>query len=206
MAAGVALALILAMGVGGPAASDTGTAVSSAIDAGPRLESLRVGVDAGLDDGDGDTVRVRRRAVHLSEAYHTRLAIHKYSSYAMLPTFAYMYAAGQQLMTKGRNAPGWAVHGHGIGAGVVAGLFAVNTYTGALNWWETRDQESGRTWRTAHAALMLLSDVGFTVVGQLATPAQNSVDKRRLHKTLALTSISLASVSYVMMLKPFRRD
>jgi hypothetical protein len=144
--------------------------------------------------------------VRLSEAYHTRLQIHKLTAFAMLPTAAYMYASGQQLLTKGRNAPSWATKGHGVGAGVIAGLFAVNTYTGALNWWETRHQETGRAWRTAHSALMLLSDLGFVVVGQLATPAENSISQRRLHKTLAITSISMASVSYLMMLKPLRRD
>jgi hypothetical protein len=201
-----ATALVLALGMSaGQQAED-----SSAQAGGPRIEAARVGIQSAALDAaptdDADTVRVRRRAVRLSDAYYTRLKIHKYSSYLMLPTFAYMYAAGQQLMVHGRNAPSWAVNGHGIGAGVVAGLFAVNTYTGGMNWWETRNQEAGRTWRTAHAALMLLSDVGFTVVGQLATPAQNSISKRRLHKNLAIASISMASVSYVMMLKPFRRD
>lgn len=205
MVAGAA-ALVLALGMSaGQQADDV-----SARAGGPRIETARIGIQNPVADAgpavDADTVRVRRRAVRLSDAYYTRLKIHRYSSYLMLPTFAYMYAAGQQLMAHGRNAPSWAVNGHGIGAGVVAGLFTVNTYTGAMNWWETRNSDAGRTWRTAHAALMLLSDVGFTVVGQLATPAQNSITKRRLHKNLAITSISMASVSYVMMLKPFRRD
>ena len=205
MVAGAA-ALVLALGM---SVWQQGDGPLARVD-GPRVEAARVGIQSPTVDAgpafDTDTVRVRRRAVRLSDAYYTRLKIHKYSSYLMLPTFAYMYAAGQQLMVHGRNAPGWAVNGHGIGAGVVAGLFTVNTYTGAMNWWETRNQEAGRTWRTAHAALMLLSDVGFTVVGQLATPAQNSISKRRLHKNLAIASISTASVSYLMMLKPFRRD
>jgi len=203
------MALILALGVGGQGASDSG-----ATGTGPRVESARAGVArtvetntvaalALADDAPADTVRVRRRAVRLSEAYYTRAKIHKYSSLLMLPSFAYMYAAGQQLMTKGRNAPGWAVNGHGIGAGVVAGLFTLNTATGALNWYETRHQQAGFAVRTAHAALMLASDAGFTVVGSLATPAENSPSKRRLHKSLAVTSISMATVSYLMMLLPF---
>jgi hypothetical protein len=201
-----AAALVLALGMSVRQQADDTLARTD----GPRIEAARVGIQYPVADTgpafDTDTVRVRRRAVRLSDAYYTRLKIHRYSSYLMLPTFAYMYAAGQQLMVHGRNAPSWAVNGHGIGAGVVAGLFTVNTYTGGMNWWETRNQEAGRTWRTAHAALMLLSDVGFTVVGQLATPAQNSISKRRLHKNLAVVSISMASVSYLMMLKPFRRD
>jgi Na+/H+ antiporter NhaA len=209
MVAGAAMALILALGVGGQGANDP-----AAMGPGPRIDATRVGVARGAetnavampvpaDDGSADTVRVRRRAVRLSEEYYTRAKIHKYSSYLMLPTFAFMYAGGQQLMTKGRNAPSWAVNGHGIAAGVVTGLFAVNTVTGALNWYETRDQSDGFAWRTTHAALMLASDLGFAVVGSLATPAENSASKRRLHKTLAVTSISAASVSYLMMLLPF---
>jgi hypothetical protein len=91
-------------------------------------------------------------------------------------------------------------------AGGVAGLFAVNTLTGSLNWWETRGQTDGRTWRTVHSALMLLADAGFTAAGALADQAEESGDKRRLHRTVAVSSMSVAMVSYVMMLKPLRRD
>ncbi len=201
-----AVALVLALGMSVPQGADDPPAIAG----GPRLEAMRVGVSSAAMDAlpmpDEDTVRVRHRAVRLSDAYYTRLKLHRYSSYLMLPVSAYMYASGQQLMLHGRNAPSWAVNGHGIGAGVVAGLFTLNTYTGAMNWWETRNQEQGLKWRTAHAALMLMSDAGFFVVGQLATPAQTSVSTRRLHKNLAIASISMATVSYVMMLKPFRRD
>ena len=58
-------------------------------------------------------------------------------------------------------------------ATAVAGLFGVNTITGSLNWWETRAQPGGRTWRTAHAALMLLADAGFTATGLLADEAED---------------------------------
>lgn len=206
MLAGVATTLLFTVGLSGSAVRDTLVAPTLATDLSPRAEALRVGADALSPALDGDTVRVRRRAVRLSDAYYTRLKIHKYSSYLMVPTAAFMYASGRQLFEHGRNAPGWATSGHGVAAGVVAGLFAVNTYTGSLNWWETRSQSPGFAWRTVHSALMLLSDVGFFTVGQLATPAENSVSKRRLHKNLAIASISMATVSYVMMLKPIRRD
>jgi hypothetical protein len=205
MIAGAA-ALVLALGMSASQQSDDPSARAG----GPRVEAARIGVQGLVSDAvpavDEDTVRVRRRAVRLSDAYHTRLKIHKYASYAMLPMFAFEYAAGDQLMKKSASAPSWAKDYHGLVAGGLAALFTINTATGALNWWETRHQESGRTWRTAHAALMLLADAGFTVTGQLADQAENSIDKRRLHKTMALTSISIATVSYVMMLKPFRRD
>lgn len=205
MVAGM-LALLIACGAGAQSVGDDPPTKTD----GPRAATVQIGVHVPVTDAspvsDADTVRVRRRAVRLTDAYYTRLKLHKYSSYLMLPTAAYMYASGQQLMQHGRNAPGWAVNGHGIGAGVIAGLFALNTYTGAMNWWETRSQEVGLTWRTLHAGLMLMSDVGFFTVGQLATPAENSIATRRLHRNLAIASISMATTSYVMMLKPFRRD
>jgi hypothetical protein len=197
MFAGAAVSLLLATGIGAP---DSVKADPTAL--GPRLEVARIGVDVAPED----TVRPRRRAVRLSEAYHTRLRIHKLSSYAMLPMFAYEYAAGTQLMQKSAAAPAWARVGHRAVADGLLVLFTVNTYTGARNWWETRSQESGRTWRTAHSALMLLSDLGFSVAGQLSKPAETSIVTRRLHKQIAITSIGVATVSYAMMLKPFRRD
>jgi hypothetical protein len=205
MIAGAAMALILAFGAGAQDGNDGGRS-----SAGPRVESLRVGVSAMPQPTEAvagsDTVRVRRRAVRLSEAYYTRQKVHKIASYAILPMFALEYAAGSQLYSKGSSAPGWAQDYHGVIAGGVAGLFAINTFTGSLNWWETRKQEKGRTWRTVHAALMLAADAGFALTGALAEDAEESGDDRKLHRTVAVTSMSVASISYLMMLKPLRRD
>lgn len=197
MVAAAAVALLLAGVVGDPVADGPGSRGP-----GPRLESARVGIDLAASD----TVKPRRRAVRLSEAYHTRLRIHKVASFTMLPLFAAQYAAGDQLYKKGSAAPDWAQNSHGVLAAGIAGLFAVNTITGGLNWWETRRHDKGRAWRTAHAALMLLADAGFTTTGVLAERAENSGDDRRLHRTVALTSIGVATASYLMMLKPLRRD
>ena len=83
--------------------------------------------------------------------------------------------------------------------------------TGALNWWETRDQTDGRTWRTVHSALMLLADAGFVVTGALAGDSEGGFngsggDQRKKHRAAAVASMSVATVSYLMMLKPLRRD
>lgn len=196
MVAGGVLALILAASAGGQGVPDPGVTGP-----GPRAESARVGVSVGPD-----TVRVRRRAVRLSEAYQTRRKIHKIASYAMLPLFVAEFAAGDQLFHKGSGAPQWARDYHPVIAGGVAGLFGVNTLTGSLNWWESRSQSSGFRWRTAHAALMLLADAGFVATGVLADEAEDSPDSRKLHRTVAVSSMSIATVSYLMMLKPFRRD
>lgn len=197
MVAAAAVALVLASVVGEPAVNGSGGRGP-----GPRCDAARVGIDLSAPD----TVKPRRRAVRLSEAYHTRLRIHKIASFAMLPLFAAQYAAGDQLFKKGSAAPDWAQNSHGVLAAGVAGLFAVNTITGGLNWWETRRSDRGRTWRTVHAAMMLAADAGFTTAGLLAEKAEDSGDDRRLHRTVALTSIGVATVSYAMMLKPFRRD
>lgn len=195
MVTGTAVALALAVG-----AQDVREPTS--MNSGPRFGSARVGVEAAV----ADTGRVRRRAVRLSEAYHTRFRIHKTASLAMIPLFAAQFAAGDQLFTKGDGAPSWARNSHKVLAGGVAGLFVLNSVTGGLNWWETRRQQPGRKWRTAHAALMLVAEAGFTSTGLLADDAKESFDDRRRHRALALSSMGVATASYLMMLKPLRRD
>jgi hypothetical protein len=191
MVAGVSLALMLS---------------AAAVDSTPRLTGPRLDADRAGVVAAPDTVRPRKKAFVLSESYETRLRIHKVASYAMLPLFAAQYAAGDQLFKKGSAAPGWARGTHGALATSVAGLFGVNTLTGGLNWWETRGQDGGRGWRTAHAVLLLAADAGFTVTGLLADDAEDSGSLRRQHRNAAMASMAVATVGYVMMLPPFRRD
>ena len=195
MVTGAVCALLLAAGTGAP-----GT-----IGSGPRMDALRVGADVVSPD----TIKPRRKAFRLSKAYETRLFIHRVASYATLPLFVAEYAAGDQLFKKGTAAPSWARDYHAPLAGALGGLFAINTITGGLNWWETRAQPDGRAWRTAHSALMLLADAGFVATGMLANDVgeiRNSGDQRKKHRAVAVGSMSVATVSYLMMLKPFRRD
>ena len=138
------------------------------------------------------------RAVEYSDAYFTRLTIHRYASYAIVPMFVAQYVAGEQLMDKGDDAPGWARDAHGALAGGVAGLFAVNTVTGAWNLWEGRRDPEGRTRRTLHGGLMLLADAGFAATGALA----NGGD-RDLHRAVALSSMGVSLLSYAIMLPIF---
>jgi hypothetical protein len=162
-----------------------------------------------------DTPRVARRAtgaarraapVEYSDWYERRLTIHKRASYATLPLFAFQYIAGKQLYDKSTDAPSWAKNGHGIAATGVAVLFTVNTVTGVWNLWDARKDPEGRKWRTAHGLLMLAADAGFTATGILAEKAERSADNRRLHRNIAISSVAVATVSYLMMLPPFRRD
>ena len=145
-------------------------------------------------------------AVEYSDWYGRRVTIHRWASYATLPLFAFQYAAGDQLYRKSVDAPEWAKRGHGPAATGIAVLFAVNTVTGVWNLYEARKDPEGWKWRTAHAVLMLVADAGFTATGMLAERSERSESARRQHRTIALSSMGVATVSYLMMLPPFRRD
>lgn len=148
-----------------------------------------------------DTVRPRPRAVEVSDAYATRLRIHHYASYAMVPLFVVQSVAGNQLYQSGGDDPAWALTMHRVGAGGLATLFAVNTVTGVWNLWEGRDAPQGRTLRLVHGGLMLASDAGFTYAGaKLGPEATRSGEKRREHRRVALVSMSTALVGYAAML------
>jgi hypothetical protein len=157
----------------------------------------------------GVTTAPRRKkvvTVEYSDWYNRRLTIHRWASYATLPLFVGNYVTGQQLLDKGDLAPQWAIQAHGPLAASVATLFGVNTVTGGWNLWEGRHDPNGRKWRMTHALLMLGADAGFTTAGLLANDAERSDQRRRLHRTIALTSIGMSLVSYTMMIPPFRRD
>jgi hypothetical protein len=160
-------------------------------------------------DADTTPARKRGKAVELSDAYATRLAIHKWASYATVPLFTAQAIIGAQLFNAeqaGNQAPKGLRDAHDLLALGVGALFAANTVTGAMNWWETRSQSEGRTWRTIHAALMLASDGGFAYTALLGTNARRLEASRIQHRNWATASASVALVSYAMMLKPFRRD
>ncbi len=174
----------------------------------PRGEA-RPAVGAMLDSVADTTVARRRRravAVEYSDWYSRRLTIHRWASYTTLPLFVGNYVTGEQLLNKGNLAPRWAIRSHGPMATAVATLFAVNTITGGMNLWAGRQDPAGRGWRTTHAILMLVADGGFTAAGILSNSAERSDQKRHLHRTIALSSIGVSLVSYIMMIPPFRRD
>lgn len=156
----------------------------------------------------GDTTRRRPAAIEYSDWYGRRLRIHQLASWTMLPIFVAQYAAGQQLLDKGRDgAPKWARDWHPALAGATGVLFGVNTLTGGWNWWDSRRDPTARRWRTAHAVLMLAADAGFAITPAFAEDEGGS-DRSRLqtHKSLALTSMGIAAAGWLMMLPPFRRE
>lgn len=144
--------------------------------------------------------------VDYTARFYERLDLHQLGTRALLPLFALQYVAGSQLADRGNDAPGWAKVGHRVGATGVAALFIKNVYTGLPILAEAaRDpQDKGR--RFTHVTLMLAASAGFLATGILADYAEGSPDDRQLHKTLALTSMSLATVGYLVQTDLFRRD
>lgn len=139
-----------------------------------------------------------------SEAYYRRLAIHRGASYAILPLFAFQFAAGLQLYEHGQEAPAWARNGHPIGAIGIAALFATNGVTGVMNLWEGRKDPDRPARTVVHGIMMLAAGAGFTATGFLADDAKRTVDGRRTHRTVAISSMAIATVGYLSMLDAFR--
>jgi hypothetical protein len=178
-----------------PADSSAGTGP-----VGPRLTAL--GPSLSGSSPPADTGATRPRAIEYSDAYGTRLAIHRYASYAELPLFAAEYALGQKILNGERTgdfaSPGTR-SAHSVVAGTLGVLFAVNTVTGAWNMIEARHDPAGRTRRNIHALGMLLADAGFLYTASLAEGARESVSGAEKHRNAAIASISVATASTLMM-------
>jgi hypothetical protein len=160
---------------------------------------------ARAQDGTGDDPQspsARPVAVEYSDAYYTRAKIHRYASFATLPLFATELALGQTIYND-PNANTSAAKGAHIAVGsAITGLLAVNTVTGVWNMWESRHDPSHHKLKLVHGILMLGADAGF-----LATFASGpngrgaTIDtQKQTHRTIALTSIGLATGSYLLML------
>lgn len=146
-------------------------------------------------------------AFEYSDGYRTRLKIHKYASYATLPLFVAQFAVGQKLYDG--NASDGTKTLHGVLAGTTAVLFGVNTVTGIWNLSEGRKDPSHRTKRMVHGILMAVADAGFVATG-IMTPEggheggefgfESGGTSRSTHRAVALTSMGIATVGYLMML------
>lgn len=149
-----------------------------------------------------DTGRRRPRAIEYSDFYGVRLQIHKVASYATLPLFVGEFALGQALYN---HPPGSSatLTAHQITALGLAGLFGVNTVTGAWNLWDSRHDPNDKTRRYIHAALMFIADAGFVASGASA-PGRRRVlsdpSAAATHRTIALSSMGVALIGYGMML------
>jgi hypothetical protein len=156
--------------------------------------------DAGAPDQDQTA---RPKAIEYGPGYETRARIHKYASFATLPLFATELALGQSIYND-PNARTSASRSAHIAVGTaITGLFAVNTVTGVWNMWESRDDPNHRTRRLIHGILMLGADAGFVATFATGPGGRNTatVDTNKpTHRAMAITSIGLATGSYLMML------
>jgi hypothetical protein len=134
-------------------------------------------------------------AVEYSDAYYTRLRVHRIGSYTMLPLFAAEYLLGDRLLT-GSGEDGWIKPTHvGVAMGI-GGLFAVNTVTGLWNLWDARHDPNGRKLRYAHAALLVAADAGFALTPMFA---DDDGGNRTTHRNVAIGSMSVATLGTVIM-------
>jgi hypothetical protein len=153
-----------------------------------------------------DTPVVRRPlAVEYSDAYYTRLTIHRIGSYTMVPLFVAEYSLGQNLIQDASPA-GWIKPSHVAVASGIGVLFTVNTVTGLWNLWDSRHDPSGRTRRTVHSVMMLLSDAGMTAAAALApsreqgfVEASTYQHRVNMHRGVAISSFALSTVGGAMM-------
>lgn len=142
--------------------------------------------------------------VEYSDAYFTRLTIHRWASYLTLPLFVSEYVVGQKLI----NGTGDNLKGvHGALASGIGGLFVVNTITGGLNAIEARKDPAEKNRRTLHTVLMLLSDAGFVATGMLANEREGEGSQygaytvnNKNHRNMAIASMATALIGYSIML------
>jgi hypothetical protein len=164
--------------------------------------------DSQATGGSQQTPPTRRPvAFEYSEGYQKRLKIHKYASFATLPLFVAQFAVGQSLYN-GTGSDGTRT-AHGVLVGGTAVLFGLNTVTGVWNLSEGRKDPSHHTKRMVHGILMVVADAGFLATG-LMTPhheheegglfVEGGGTSKSTHRAVALTSMGIATVSYVMML------
>lgn len=138
-------------------------------------------------------------AFRYSKAYYKRLTIHRWGSYAILPLFAAQAIAGQAMYDVNSDAD-WAETYHPIGAALIGTLFTSNTVTGVMNLWEGRkDPQRGKR-PVVHAILMLTADAGFVTTAVLGSRADETIGDRRTHRTVAISSMAIATAGYLTML------
>lgn len=139
----------------------------------------------------------RTVAFEYSDAYAVRRKIHVYASLATLPLFVTEGILGSKLYDG--DASDSVRSAHSAVAGGIGVLFGVNTVTGVWNMWEARKDPNGKKRRLIHGLSMLGADVGFVATGMLA-PEHDEEGNKSLHRNVALTSIGIATGSYLYML------
>jgi len=189
---------LLLLAVGAALGADS-TTPAPAGRGGPLADVARVAAAPWHDTTAADTTRPR--AVDVSGGYETRLRIHRWGGYAIIPLFAVQSVWGEQIfrqkrdVREGRRPEGidgglrtrhrWAAIG-------VGSVFIVNTVTGVWNLYDSRDVPEGRMLRTVHSALMLAADAGFVASGIMGADG-------RKHRNVAFGSMGVSALSALAM-------
>lgn len=147
------------------------------------------------------TAEQRPTAFVYSDGYNIRRKIHMVASYVTLPLFVMQAVAGQKLYNEGTSGSRSL---HDAGMALTIALFTVNTATGGWNFWEARKDPNGKTRRLVHSLMMFGADLGFFATAAVAPDDDegggiSSSSDRSLHRTVAISSMSLAAVSYIYM-------
>ena len=145
---------------------------------------------------------VHPAATTYSNGYEVRLKIHKYASLATVPLFVTELALGQSLYNNPDTGGRRTAHGL-VGAGII-GVFGLNTFTGAWNLKEGWNDTQGRKTRIIHSALMIAADGGFLAAMATAPHIRQGIitnpSDKSLHRDVAVASIGVGTVGYVLML------
>ena len=138
-------------------------------------------------------------AFEYSDAYRTRAKIHRIASFATLPLFATEVVLGQMTYD---NPSGGRKSAHVAVGATIGVLFGINTVTGVWNLLEARKDPTGRGRRLLHGILMLAADAGFVATAAVAPDSEdpNYSDQRGTHRAVALTSIGIATVGYLVQI------
>lgn len=189
------------------AAADTEAASSTFVLDGGDEERLSLAASAArVSQAPPSATGPRPRAYEYSDGYRIRRKVHKYASFATLPLFVAQFAVGQKLYDGSASDATRAAHGAlAAGTGV---LFGVNTVTGAWNLAEGRKDPNHRRKRMVHGILMFAADAGFVATGLLAPESEREGrfgrneggGNRSTHRAVALASMGVATVSYLIML------
>jgi len=169
---------------------------------GPRLPVSRVSAAMPVP-APRDTM------IEYSAFYYKRLTVHRWASYTMLPLFAAQYYVGSRLYSASAGADEDGNKDlHEMLAAGTAGLFAVNTVTGLWNLWDGRRDPNDRGRRVTHAVLLLIADAGFVATGILADEAEDGAagGGASTHRAVAIGSMAVSTVGWLMMTDLFRKD
>jgi hypothetical protein len=176
--------------------------------------NLTTTADLSAEQGTQPSVTIQQPAVttqppvqtgpiYYSRAYDVRAKIHKYASFTTLPLVVGEFAIGQSLF----NSPGDVKKQAHVALGAaIGGLFAVNGVTGVWNLVESRKDPNRGHLPLVHGLLALGANAGFVATAAI-TPGDDDegrssslANNKGAHRAFAVTSLGLATVSYLIML------